>query len=261
MRIALCQQKIIFEDKSKNIKNICDFSKDAKKLKADIIFFPEMSFTGFSMNIENISEKDNRNIDIVKNLALENSIYIGFGWVKSFANKAENHYSIISPNGIIICDYVKIHPFSYAGENKFFLGGNDIKIFDIDSINFSVFICYDLRFPEIFQVASQKASIVIVAANWPEKRSEHWKTLLKARAIENQCYIAGINCFGKQREIFYLGDSCVYNPDGKAICVAKNKEDMIIFDFYDDTKKYRDEFPIKNDRKIKLYQKYYEEFL
>ena len=260
MKIALCQQEIIFENKIKNIEKICEFSEKAKKMGGDIVFFPEMSFTGFSMNIENTSEKDFKNIDIIKNIAFKNSVYIGFGWVKPSGGKAENHYTVISPEGVIICDYIKIHPFSYAGEDKFFMGGNKVEFFNINGAEFSVFICYDLRFPEIFQAVSYKSEIIIVAANWPEKRKEHWKTLLKARAIENQCYVAGVNCFGRQGDIYYSGDSCVYSPNGEIICSLKSGEDIIVFDFCNDTKKYREEFPLKNDRRTDLYEKYYKGF-
>ncbi len=255
MRIAFCQQEIAFEDKNENLKRICSFVEKAKKENAEVIFFPEMSFTGFSMNIKNTVEKSDDNINIIKNLAVNNYIYIGFGWVNSILDKAENHYSVVSPKGEFICDYIKIHPFSYAGEDDFFVAGNRLAFFNINNIKFSVFICYDLRFPEIFQSASKKADVIIIAANWPEKRKEHWKTLLKARAIENQCYIIGVNCFGIQKNIFYSGDSRVYNPDGKIICFAKEKEDMVIFDFSNDTEKYRKAFPVKGDRKNEFYKK------
>ena len=255
MKIAFCQQEIAFELKSKNLQKICDFVKKAKNENAEIIFFPEMSLTGFSMNIEKTAEKSDDNIKIVQKAAFDNFIHIGFGWVKPVSDRAENHYSVISPKGEFICDYIKIHPFSYANEDKLFIGGNKLAIFNINGVNFSVFVCYDLRFPEIFQVASKTADIIVVAANWPEKRREHWKTLLNARAVENQCYIIGVNCFGRQENIFYSGDSRVFNPDGELVCFAKEKEDMLIFDFFNDTEIFRKNFPVKQDRKSELYKK------
>jgi len=255
LKIAFCQQEIVYESKSVNLEKICNFTEKAKNEDAEIIFFPEMSLTGFSMNIEKTAEKSNENINIIKKTAFDNSIYIGFGWVKPVSDKAENHYSVISPKGDFICDYIKIHPFSYAKEDMFFIDGNNLAFFNINGIKFSVFICYDLRFPEVFQAASKNSDIIIVAANWPEKRREHWKTLLNARAVENQCYIIGVNCFGIQKDIFYSGDSSVYNPNGEIISIAKEKEDLPVFDFFNDTEKYRKAFSIKNDRKNEFYKK------
>lgn len=260
MKVAVCQQEIIFENKDANVKKICCFSEKAKKMKADIIFFPEMSFTGFSMNINKTAEKDDSNINIIKNAAVKNSLYIGFGWVKPFRDKAENHYSVISSEGGFVYDYVKIHPFSYAGEDKLFIKGNEVKFFDIADIRFSVFVCYDLRFPEIFQVASEKAEVIVIVANWPEKRIEHWKALLRARAIENQCYIIGINCFGRQDNIFYSGESKCYNPDGKLISDVMNGEAINVFDIIDDIEMYRKTFPVKKDRNIELYKNLLQQF-
>ncbi len=254
VKAAVCQQNIVFEDKYCNLRKIFYNIVLAKKKNADIIFFPEMSLTGFSMNIDLTSEKNCCNIDEIKKLAVENNIYVGFGWVKSAGVKAENHYSVISSTGETAFDYVKIHPFSYAREDLFFIGGNDIKFFNISGIDFSAFICYDLRFPEVFQAASKKASVIVVAANWPMVRREHWECLLKARAIENQCYIIGVNCFGKQGDIYYSGNSSVFNPDGQLICCLEEKENLIVFEIENNTEMYRKKFPVKDDRKIELYK-------
>jgi len=254
VRIAVCQQNISFENKDYNLNKIIYNIALAKKKNADIVFFPEMSLTGFSMNIDKTSEKDFYNVDKIRSCAVENSISVGFGWVKSVGVKAENHYSVFSSAGEVVFDYVKIHPFSYAEEDLFYVGGNEVKFFHLNSICFSIFICYDLRFPEIFQAASKEASIIVVAANWPMVRKEHWKCLLKARSVENQCYIVGVNCFGKQNDIYYSGDSSVFNPDGKRICYRGEKEDLAVFEIENDTKRYREKFPVRNDRKIELYK-------
>jgi len=254
MKIALCQMNIAFEDKSANLKKICSFIFDAKQKKADIIFFPEMTLTGFSMDIQKTMEKDFFCIDKIRKVTYENEIYVAFGWVKPSGEKAENHYSVIAPNGDFICDYVKIHPFSYAEEDKFFYGGNKIVYFNVNGIYFSCFICYDLRFPEVFRAVSEKVSVIIVAANWPLLRIEHWECLLKARSIENQCYIIGVNCFGVQKDIYYSGGSCIFNPNGQKIFFLENKECMKVFDFENKTNIYRKNFPILNDRKVELYK-------
>ncbi|MEQ8199588.1 MAG: nitrilase-related carbon-nitrogen hydrolase, partial [Clostridiaceae bacterium] len=190
----------------------------------------------------------------IRKYAEEYSINIGFGWVKGNGAKAENHYTIINPKGEIILDYIKIHPFSYSEEDKFFISGNELKFCNVKGIGLSAFICYDLRFPEVFQAVSKNVSIIIVPANWPEKRREHWRCLLKARAIENQVYVLGINCVGENNGLYYSGDSCVIDPSGNVLKEMSYKEGLIIQDIEDNTEKIRREFPVKADRKIKLYK-------
>lgn len=258
MKIGLFQTEIIWENKEKNIEKL---GKKIEELnETDLILLPEMSFTGFSMNVTNTQEENEETIQCIKELCKKNNIAIGFGWVKKGEKKAENHYTVIDKRGEIISDYIKIHPFSYSGEDKFFEGGDKLSFFELEEITFSTFICYDLRFPEIFQIASKKADVIIVPANWPAKREEHWKVLLKARAIENQVYIIAVNCVGNIGEQYYSGYSCVINPNGEEFINIHDEEGIKCFDLYNDVDKYRDNFPVKKDRKEKLYmQKYMKE--
>jgi len=110
-----------------------------------------------------------------------------------------------------------------------------------------------LRFPEVFSIASHKADAIIIPANWPAKRREHWITLLRARAIENQVYIFAVNCVGNIGDLNYSGDSCVIKPDGEIVEMASYEEKLIIYDFQNDVAKYRSNFPVKQDRKVSLY--------
>ncbi|MBD7910867.1 MULTISPECIES: nitrilase-related carbon-nitrogen hydrolase [Clostridium] len=254
MRVALCQTDIIWEDKLENYKVAKSYIEEAALKESDVILFPEMSFTGFSMNIEKIKESNYESIKVFKKCAKENLINIGFGWVKGNGSKAENHYTIINSSGKVILDYIKIHPFSYAYEDKYFISGNEIKKCSIKEFELSTFICYDLRFPEVFQAVSKDVSIIIVPANWPEKRREHWKCLLKARAIENQVYILGVNCIGEKDGLYYSGDSCIIDPLGRVLQSLSYDEGLLIQDIEDDIKDFRRNFPIKVDRKIDLYK-------
>lgn len=126
-------------------------------------------------------------------------------------------------------------------------------------------ICYDLRFPETFQALSKRADLIIVPANWPYTRIEHWDILLKARAIENQTYIVGINCRGVIGGNYYPGHSCIIRPDGK-ICnnnyyLLSSSNRAYVYQICNDVNDYRNEFPIKNDRKEKLYLNLFNEYL
>lgn len=255
MRIALVQSHIIWEDRDKNLSGL--EKTVSENGDADLFLFPEMSFTGFSMNTDKTADLRGETVSFVKDIALRYKVTIGFGWVRKTDEKCENVYTVIDSSGMILSEYTKIHPFSYSGEDKYFRGGNKISVFRIENIPFSTFICYDLRFPELFRAVCREVHAVIIPANWPEKRSEHWKTLLRARAIENQVYVFGINCVGEMKGQYYSGDSCVIDPNGKVITRLSDEEGIIKYDLTDDTEAFRNAFPVLNDIRADFHLKVY----
>ncbi len=258
MLTAVFQTNIKFEDKNENLTRASALIEQAASSGAQLALFPEMSFTGFSMNIFLTGETDNYTVEYMKHEAIKNNIAIGFGYVKLNNNKGENHYAVIDSRGNILSDYIKIHSFAIGGEREDFISGNSLpdQVY-IDSHRISTFICYDLRFPEIFRAVTDKSTIMTVAANWPESRREHWKALLKARAIEDQTYIIGINCVGVQDGISYSGDSMIIDPLGNVISYAEpHKEQVLLCDIPADTDKFRAEFPALASRKFDLYRNF-----
>jgi omega-amidase len=255
MKIALAQMNILFENKEKNKEKCLSFIKKAKDKACDFIIFPEMTLTGFSMNTKEIAEDNNETVNWFKNKALNYGLYIGFGHVVRVKEKCENRFTIVSPDNKELLSYAKIHPFSYSLENKYYEGGNSILLNKINDFLVSPFICYDLRFPEIFQIASKECQLITVAANWPKSRRDNWITLLKARAIENQCYIAGVNAVGNINGYEYSGDSLIIDPIGNVIAMAEDKEELVISEIeVNEVLRYRDHFPIKRDRREELYK-------
>ena len=254
MRIALYQMHIAWEDKAANMAKMEEQLKAASENKAELLLLPEMSFTGFSMNTDVTKEADEKMVERISALARQYQVAIGFGWAKDCGQKSENHYTIVDKHGFCLLDYAKIHPFSYSGEDLKFRGGERLTSFVLGDVPCASFICYDLRFPEIFQIASKTAHVIIVPANWPAKRSSHWKTLLQARAIENQVYILAVNCVGQINSLYYSGDSCVINPDGQVLTMLSDTEGLIFYDLVDDVELYRSSFPVKKDRREELYR-------
>lgn len=256
MKVAICQSDIRFLDYMYNLKYAEKAISEAAENNADCIVFPEMSFTGFSMDTDITSGYGISSLKKIKQLAKSENIAIGFGWVKSDSDGlAQNHYSFISTDGTVLLDYIKIHPFSYAGENLYFKGGTSLPTASINDIKFQCAICYDLRFPEIFRINTGNIHAVFIPANWPQKRSEHWKALLKARAIENQVYIVGVNCTGTQDDLVYSGDSCVIAPDGSVICYCGHEAGIYYADIDADiVNKTRESFPVLNDIRKNLYE-------
>ncbi len=103
------------------------------------------------------------------------------------------------------------------------------------------------------KIPSFTAHVILLPADWPAKRSHHWKTLLQARAIENQVYILAVNCVGQIDDLYYSGDSCVINPNGEVLQMLSDEEGLVIFELTDDVEEYRKAFPVKQDRRPELY--------
>lgn len=259
MIIAAAQMDIEWENYGANIKKIKAFVKEAHEKKAELILFPEMCLSGFTNNIDILINNEEEIIKLVKGLALINKINIGIGYgVKGHHHKGDNKYIIISKDGNVLCNYSKIHPFSFSEEEKYFNKGNEINFCNINDFVLAPFICYDLRFPEIFQIASKKADIITVAASWPKSREEHWITLLKARAIENQCFVIGINRVGNGDGLNYGGASIFISPDGEVLNELSCDEKLIEADLnLCSIKKVKERFNIKNDRQEELYKGFY----
>lgn len=247
MKVGLVQNYVYWEDKEKSISEAFDVIKEQALLGTEMVFFPEMSFTGFSMNTTVTGEKDRQTAERISNYAKENHIGVGFGWVRQKEKKCENVYSIVDKSGDLLSEYVKIHPFSFSEEDKFFDGGTTIFTYKINDIPFSTFICYDLRFPELFRAVAKNCHVIVVPACWPHRRSYHWEALLRARAIENQVYILAVNCQGDIGEVYYSGDSCVIDPNGEILMSLKDKTGVLQFDLDDNTNCFRSAFPVLDD--------------
>ena len=157
-------------------------------------------------------------------------------------------------------DYAKIHPFSFGAEAEHYVGGSALQFADVKGVPVSPMICYDLRFPEPFQVLSEKSKIITVIASWPTPRREHWMTLLKARAIENQCFILGVNRSGDGGGLSYIGDSMAVSPTGEVLAHVEGGNGLTIVDIdLDEVDAYRSSFPLKVDRKVELYHSLWQE--
>ena len=258
MKIALTQPSIKFEDKEAN-RSICLFSLcAAAEHGATLALLPEMTLTGFTMNTDGMGETAEapETIDYFVRAAKLLKLSIGFGYIEKTADRALNKYMVVDQEGRILSDYAKLHPFSYAGENEYFRGGTKISTFKLEDFKISTTICYDLRFPELYQACSKECGLISVAANWPKSRHEHWLALLKARAIENQCYIAAVNIMGNSNGIEYGGGSMLLDPYGNSLAYPIVGTDVLLGEAVMDTvTKYREAFPLKNDRREDLYSK------
>lgn len=257
MRVGICQYEIQWENKEKNMDKVMSYIAEAKAQNLDSIFLPEMSLTGFSMEVEKTKDEfASETIGKFEKLCKEQKIAVGIGWVEKVGElKAHNHYTIINKNGVVLSDYVKIHPFRYGGEAECFEGGNKVEACKLGEHKIATAICYDLRFPELFRIMDKDCTVVVVPANWPASRKEHWNCLLQARAIENQMYVIGINCTGTMNGTYYSGNSAVFDPLGKLLAEIHDKEGMICIDIPNDVESYRSSFPVRLDQRIEVLHK------
>jgi len=253
MKLALFQFAPVWEDKKKSIEKINKLIESIS-LDADILIFPEMTLTGFTMNSEKYAETLNdTGFQYFADLGSKFKKDIFAGLIEKNGSEIYNSLVHFDDKGIAKNIYRKIHPFSLAKENKYFSSGNKIVITDIGQVKVGLTICYDLRFPELYRLyAKEKVDIIINIANWPSKRIEHWKHLLKARAIENQCFMVGVNRVGiDAKSNNYNGCSAVFNPMGNELVLVENEEKIIqVKIIIDEVKEIRNKFKFLDDIKL-----------
>ncbi len=257
MKLALAQTNIVWEDKEKNLERLIGCLEQSGREAVDLILFPELSLTGFSMNTEKIAEKDGGfgTKQRIAALARMYGINIGIGYaLRGASDRVYNCYGLFGRDGECLAEYQKIHPFSYGRESRYYTGGERIVSASLEGMTVTPFICYDLRFPELFRIAAGQSSLMAVAANWPKSREEHWRCLLRARAIENQCYIAGINRTGTGDGLEYNGHSMLIGPEGQTILELDGEEGLGIGEADPlGAAEARRRFPALKDRRQALY--------
>jgi len=252
-KIAAFQMDIAWENRELNYDKVRKIVAEAKRENADMLILPEMFATGFSMDTSITAENSSgKTPTFLKELALENQIAIVGGYVqKRRDGKGANTALIIDKEGKQLAEYAKTHLFKFAGEDNAHEAGAGPRPFIFKGIEGACFICYDLRFPELFRLVACDSKFVIVIASWPKPRRHHWDALLKARAIENQLYIIGVNRVGEGGAFEYDGGTVVYDPQGNAIADIKNIEGLVFAEIEEEkVTKTRKELPFLSDRRF-----------
>lgn len=242
LKIAGLNLDIFWKNKVRNYDVIAD---SFKNIEADIFLLPEMFSTGFCMDAEDIADRNNETLIWMQNFAQQKKTAIA-GSVSICENeKFYNRFYFVKPDGNF--DYYdKKHLFSYSGEDKIYTAGNVRKIIDYKGFRILLQVCYDLRFP-VFQRNLDDYDLVLNVANWPETRVEAWRTLLKARAVENQSFVFGLNRIGTDgNQLNYEESSLILFADGTEISARQNNIVTAELDL-EDLKKFRARFPFLKD--------------
>ena len=219
MKISVVQPCIIWENKKLNLKKLREIIAPLFN-KTEIVILPEMFSTGFSMNPGRLSEmQDGETFTWMKGMAEDGNFGICGSYIAEENGLFYNRWVFVTPGGGH-WSYNKRHLFSYAGEDKVFTAGKNRLVFTFRGIRILPNVCYDLRFP-VWSRNMKDYDLMINSANWPESRRDVWFTLLKARALENQCYVAASNVTGTDGNgILYRGDSMIISPRGNIISTA-----------------------------------------
>jgi predicted amidohydrolase len=269
MKVAAIQHDIAWEDPVANRKMLIEPIAQAAAGGARLIVLSEMFATGFSMHPERIAEPEGgRNEQFLIDRAREHDCWIvgsiaqwtggenaprpGGETVPDTAPKAANVAVLAGPDGTVT-RYAKIHPFSYAGEHLRYEAGTQLCTVRIDGLRVSLFVCYDLRFADEFWAVGPDTDLFVVVANWPAARREHWRTLLRARAIENQAYLVGVNRVGAAKDLDHVGDSAIIDPLGRTLAEASYGPAILtaVVDA-DEVARIRQELPFLRDRRPAL---------
>lgn len=249
LRISMIQSHIIWEDRDENLGYYGELLRRVSG-KTDLAILPETFSTGFSMNVGKLADRmDGVTISTIKGWTQKYKMAVAGSFIAEEGGKYYNRAFLITPEGEEHY-YDKRHLFRMAEEDKYFTAGDKLTIIPYKGWNICLQVCYDLRFPVWSRNVENAYDLLIYVANWPETRKRVWKTLLQARAMENLCFVCGVNRVGIDGGGFvYRGDSMVFNPKGKKLADAGKREEITRTCTLDkaDLLKIREKFPAWKD--------------
>ena len=246
IKVSLVQSHITWHSPEENFKSVSEHINAISD--SDLIILPEMWSSGFTMKAHQFYRHTTEALELMKNWSLTKSAII----IGSLITKVDDDYfnrAYVVAKGEVIDTYDKAHLFAFSGEDRFYKSGQKSCVFAFKNWKVCLNICYDLRFP-VWSRNTTDYDVLIYCANWPDKRIEAWDTLLRARAIENQSYVIGVNCFGVDAwKNTYSGHSAIIAYDGKTDQVLKGNCGVLESKL-SKTKlmEFRDKFPFLRDR-------------
>lgn len=258
MKIAIVQMDIQYGEPEENFTSVEQYIKEAAKQNVDVIVLPEMWNTGYALDrLHALADQDGEKTkSLISKLANVYGVNIIAGSVAT--RKKDGFYNtmyIADRNGKIVADYDKAHLFKLMNEHKYLNPGQKMNVFEIDGITCGGIICYDLRSPEWTRKHTLNgAKVMFVPAEWPKARVDHWKILLQARAIENQCFIVAVNRVGEDPNNEFNGHSMVIAPWGDLLISNETKKGIYYTELdLNEVDRVRQEIPVYEDRRVDLY--------
>jgi predicted amidohydrolase len=260
LTLALAQIDLALGDPTRNLDTARAQIAEAKARGADIVVLPELWRSAYDLEhaAAHASPLDQGTFATIANLARENQIAIVGSLLEARDGKFYNTATFHDGSGNRLGTYRKLHLVPMLDEDKFLAGGDDAPVFDAAFGKCALAVCYDLRFPELWRhYALAGARLVFIPAEWPHKRIAHWRTLLPARAIENQIFIAGCNRVGASKGETFGGNSLIVNPWGEILAHGDARDALLIaqidLDLVDEV---RARVPVFRDRRAEVYAKW-----
>jgi predicted amidohydrolase len=257
IKISLAQMSLAFGDEDANFDKASSLIKEAAKKKSDLILLPELWASGYDLpNWQKYAVPLGTGIfSMLSDLARTRSIAIGSSLLEKKRNQAFNSFVLFGKDGSTLGVYRKVHRFRLLEEEKWLVAGDKLAAVDTPWGVTGLSICYDLRFPEIFRLYGMlQIKLILIVAEWPERRIAHWTKLLQARAIENQLFIAGVNKVGESQGVKLGGRSAVIDPWGEPVVEGDNAEGLftctIDLRTADKARRY---IPVFKDRRPDIY--------
>ncbi len=257
LRVAAVQHDIVWNDREANFARLAPMIAGASASGAGLVLLTETFSVGFGFDDPGFATEPERgpSSQFLADQAREHGVWVGGSCPEVHPDapaddqRPSNCFVLAGPDGTQH-RYRKIHPFSHAGEERFVRAGTELVTVAVEGFRVSMFVCYDLRFADEFWRLAPETDLYLVPANWPAKRREHWMALLRARAIENQAYVVGVNRIGSGGSLDYSGDSRIVDPLGELLATASHTESILLADLSTDhVASTRDHFRFLPDRR------------
>lgn len=260
MRVCAVQMNVVRGDREANYAAVAGLTEKAVQtdVPPDVLVLPELWSTGYALERagELASHGGAADADFLGELAVKHHVaFVGGSVLAEVDGRIRNRAQVVDRQGRLTAFYDKIHLFRLMEEDRYLCRGNDICLFDLEGMRCALVICYDIRFCELVRrLAVAGAEALFVSAEWPMPRREHWETLLRARAVENQMYVAACNCCGLSGQERFAGRSMIVAPDGTVSAIADGEEQLVCADMnVDAVRSMRRAIPVFEDRVPSLY--------
>jgi predicted amidohydrolase len=258
MKVAAAQMDIAWQDRQANHDKAKRIAAQAKETGADLFVLPEMFSTGFSMDTSITPEPlEGATPTLLRTLARDLDMVVVGGFALERDNGRPQNVSLaVDRNGNDLALYAKIHQIALLGEDENYDPGDWPVVFKLEEMNAASFICYDLRFPELFRTVVDQCGLILIIASWPAARHPHWNLLLQARAVECQCFVVGVNRVGEGGDLTFLGGSAIIDPLGQVLAHGEDRETLLLADIDPAmVAEVRSSMPFLKDRKPHLFKK------
>lgn len=257
LTISLAQLNVKLAEPEDNIIRAMEWIEQASAGGSDLILFPELWHSGYDLDhINAYAQIEGYGLWLtLQEKARQCQISIGGTLIEKRAGCFYNTFLLFDNQGSLVATYRKIHLFRIIQEDLYLTSGDHLSLADAPWGKTGLATCYDLRFPEIFrEYTLHGARLILLPAEWPLKRLTHWQTLLRARAIENQIFVAAVNAAGVYQNEPYAGHSCAINPWGEILAEAGQDEELLTVNLIlPDLEQFRERIPVLKDRRPDVY--------